>query len=67
MTRFAAIAAALLAGPSASCAQDHAPLASTNPQTEANFRDRLPEDEVIYFVLPDRFANGDSLDEILYE
>ena len=22
-------------------------------------RDRLPEDEVIYFVLPDRFANGD--------
>lgn len=23
------------------------------------FRDRLPQDEVIYFVLPDRFANGD--------
>jgi glycosidase len=25
----------------------------------ANFRTRLPEDEVIYFVLPDRFENGD--------
>ena len=24
-----------------------------------NLRDRLPEDEVIYFVLPDRFENGD--------
>src|SRR4029453_9979248 len=22
------------------------------------FRDRLPQDEVIYFLLPDRFANG---------
>src|SRR5581483_11604716 len=26
----------------------------------AGFRDRLPEDEVIYFLLPDRFENGDS-------
>lgn len=25
----------------------------------ASFRERLPEDEVIYFVLPDRFENGD--------
>ena len=25
----------------------------------ANFRSRLPEDEVIYFVMPDRFENGD--------
>ena len=24
-----------------------------------DFRDRPPEDEVIYFLLPDRFANGD--------
>jgi neopullulanase len=24
-----------------------------------SFRDRPPEDEVVYFVLPDRFANGD--------
>ncbi len=24
------------------------------------FRDRPPEDEIVYFVLPDRFANGDT-------
>src|SRR3990170_3923082 len=24
-----------------------------------SFRDRLPEDEIIYFLLPDRFENGD--------
>ncbi len=26
----------------------------------ADFRDRLPEDEVVYFLLPDRFDNADS-------
>lgn len=26
---------------------------------QANFRDRTPEQEVVYFVLPDRFENGD--------
>ena len=25
----------------------------------ADYRARLPQDEVIYFVLPDRFDNGD--------
>lgn len=36
-------------------------LASAYPMPLAaqSFRDRLPEDEVIYFVLPDRFENGD--------
>ncbi|WP_379551598.1 alpha-amylase family glycosyl hydrolase [Qipengyuania sp. DGS5-3] len=29
------------------------------PEAETTLRDRLPEDEVVYFVLPDRFANGD--------
>lgn len=29
------------------------------PLAAQSYRDRLPEDEVIYFVLPDRFANGD--------
>jgi neopullulanase len=29
------------------------------PAVAENLRDRLPEDEVIYFVLPDRFENGD--------
>ena len=27
---------------------------------DASFRQRLPEDEVIYFLLPDRFENGDT-------
>jgi len=30
------------------------------PESESTFRDRLPEDEIVYFVLPDRFANGDT-------
>ncbi|MFN3354076.1 MAG: alpha-amylase family glycosyl hydrolase, partial [Brevundimonas sp.] len=30
---------------------------------EASFRDRLPEDEVVYFVLPDRFENGDPAND----
>ncbi|MEJ0088072.1 MAG: alpha-amylase family glycosyl hydrolase [Pseudomonadota bacterium] len=25
-----------------------------------DFRERLPEDEIVYFVLPDRFENGDA-------
>lgn len=29
------------------------------PAPPADFRARLPEDEVIYFLLPDRFDNGD--------
>ena len=33
--------------------------ALASPVTAQAYRDRLPEDEVIYFVLPDRFANGD--------
>jgi len=35
-------------------------IANAGPQpAAASYRDRLPEDEVIYFVLPDRFENGD--------
>lgn len=30
-----------------------------DPSGAADFRERLPEDEIIYFVLPDRFENGD--------
>jgi glycosidase len=29
----------------------------------ADYRDRLPQDEVIYFVLPDRFDNGDPAND----
>ena len=28
-----------------------------------SFRDRLPQDEVIYFMLPDRFENGDKAND----
>lgn len=31
----------------------------STPAMAQNLRDRLPEDEIIYFVLPDRFENGD--------
>lgn len=30
------------------------------PLSAQTLRDRLPEDEVIYFLLPDRFENGDT-------
>ena len=37
------------------------PVAAQPPQ--ASFRERLPEDEVIYFLLPDRFENGDPAND----
>lgn len=30
------------------------------PEVELDLRERPPEDEIVYFVLPDRFANGDA-------
>lgn len=33
-------------------------LTLATPVAAQSYRDRLPEDEVIYFVLPDRFENG---------
>ncbi len=36
----------------------------TAAQDAADYRDRLPQDEVIYFLLPDRFANGDPSNDI---
>jgi hypothetical protein len=32
-------------------------------QGAPDFRARLPEDEIVYFVLPDRFANGDAAND----
>jgi len=32
-------------------------------QTAPDFRARLPQDEVIYFLLPDRFDNGDTAND----
>ena len=44
------------------------PAASTAAPTEAappatSFRDRLPQDEMIYYVLPDRFDNGEPAND----
>jgi len=46
------------------------PLAAASPASTPSataptqdYRARLPEDEVIYFVLPDRFANGDPAND----
>jgi len=33
------------------------------PAAAQDYRARLPQDEVIYFVLPDRFANGDPAND----
>ncbi|WP_425230850.1 alpha-amylase family glycosyl hydrolase [Sphingomonas sp.] len=35
------------------------PTPVSNPPAASDYRARLPEDEVIYFLLPDRFENGD--------
>lgn len=37
--------------------------AQTAPPAPADFRARLPQDEVIYFLLPDRFENGDRAND----
>jgi glycosidase len=33
------------------------------PAVAQGYRDRLPEDEVLYFLLPDRFENGDTAND----
>lgn len=33
------------------------------PAAAQSYRDRLPQDEVLYFVLPDRFENGDPAND----
>ena len=38
-------------------------LALSAPLVAQDFRNRLPEDEVVYFVLPDRFENGDPTND----
>ena len=41
-------------------AQDAIPGSETSA---ASFRDRLPSEEIVYFVLPDRFENGDTTND----
>jgi len=38
-------------------------LALAMPARAASYRDRLPQDEVVYFLLPDRFENGDPAND----
>src|SRR6202047_3392763 len=38
-------------------------LSLLNCATAADFRDRAPQDEFIYFLLPDRFENGDPAND----
>jgi glycosidase len=40
-----------------------AALAGAAPAAGSDFRHRLPEDEIVYFVLPDRFENGDPAND----
>ncbi len=58
----AALAAAAAALPSGTPAQT-APAPTASANHGANYRDRLPEDEIIYFLLPDRFENGDPAND----
>ena len=37
--------------------------AAAAPAIAQDYRDRLPEDEVLYFLLPDRFENGDTAND----
>ena len=38
--------------------------ASAPAAAQPDYRARLPQDEVIYFLLPDRFENGDSSNDL---
>ena len=51
----------LLALATAACAHANPPASA---ETASSFRDRLPSEEVVYFVLPDRFENGDTSNDL---
>lgn len=55
-SRSAGVALVVAAALSAGCAWGETP-------RRAAYLDRPPQDEVIYFVLPDRFANGDAAND----
>ena len=44
-------------------AQTPAPTTDTAANSPVSFRDRLPSEEIVYFVLPDRFENGDTAND----
>ena len=55
----ATLIAPLLALAPVPAAQIDTPSSSTSP----SYRDRLPEDEIIYLIMPDRFENGDRTND----
>jgi len=57
------ISAAISAAVIASCAFAHVALAGGN-EVDKSFLTRPAEDEVIYFLLPDRFENGDPSNDL---
>ena len=42
----------------------HAQTAAPQEAADTSFRDRAPSEEVVYFVLPDRFENGDTSNDL---
>ena len=48
----------------AACASTPVMAQDPDAETLASVRERAPTDEVIYFVLPDRFANGDATNDL---
>lgn len=56
--------AACIAGAPVQAGRRDALLATpTAAQTEGRYLARLPQDEIVYFVLPDRFENGDTAND----
>lgn len=48
----------------AACANAQPAPVSTAPTEGTSFRERLPSEEIVYFVLPDRFENGDPSNDL---
>ncbi len=56
-------AACVAAGPSSAMNEPPADVPAGNAALSDAISERLPEDEVVYFVLPDRFENGDPTND----
>ena len=52
------------AGPAVSAGVASAAPAAAAPASATAYRDRLPAEEFIYFLLPDRFENGDKTNDL---
>ncbi len=48
----------------AGCQLATGPLAAGSAAPPASYLDRLPQDEIVYFVLPDRFENADKSNDL---